>query len=105
MVVGGLTNNILAPHYVEKEHAEKVSQYTAKTRNISTLYVLRFCIFQFQVLHLTVAPPTLLRLTLEFISSNRYVTKDIILMAEFTRFFIRHLFPPAGQLELPSRYV
>ena len=26
MVVGGLTNNILAPHYVEKEHAEKVSQ-------------------------------------------------------------------------------
>jgi len=37
-----------------------------------------------QVLHLTVAPPTLLRLTLEFISSNR------------------HLFPPAGQLELPS---
>lgn len=59
MVVGGLTNNILAPQYVEKQHAEKV-------------------------LHLTVAPPTLLRLTLEFISSNR------------------HLFPPAGQLELPS---
>ena len=26
-------------------------------------------------------------------------------MAEFTWFFIRHLFPPAGQLELPSRYV
>ena len=78
MVVGGLTNNILAPHYVEKEHAEKVSQYIAQTRNISTLFVLRFCIFQFQVLHLTVAPPTLLRLTLEFISSNRCVTLDII---------------------------
>jgi hypothetical protein len=59
MVVGGLTNNILAPQYIEKQHAEKV-------------------------LHLTVAPPTLLRLTLEFISSNR------------------HLFPPNGQLELPS---
>ena len=24
MVVGGLTNNILAPQYVEKQHAEKV---------------------------------------------------------------------------------
>ena len=74
MVVGGLTNNILAPHYVEKEHAEKVSQYIAQTRNISTLFLFRFCIFHLQVLHLTVAPPTLLRLTLEFISSNRYVT-------------------------------
>jgi len=48
MVVGGLTNNILAPSYVLKEHAEKV-------------------------LLLTVAPPSLLRLTLEFISSNRHL--------------------------------
>ena len=27
MVVGGLTNNILAPQYVEKQHAEKVIHY------------------------------------------------------------------------------
>ena len=39
MVVGGLTNNILAPHYVEKEHAEKVSQFITHTRNISTPFV------------------------------------------------------------------
>ena len=45
MVVGGLTNNILAPHYVEKEHAEKVSQYTAKTRNISTFFCFTILYF------------------------------------------------------------
>ena len=27
MVVGGLTNNILAPQYVEKQHAEKVNWF------------------------------------------------------------------------------
>ena len=27
MVVGGLTNNILAPQYVEKQHAEKVNNF------------------------------------------------------------------------------
>merc|ERR1719186_161406 len=46
MIVGGLTNNILAPSYVAKHHAEKV-------------------------LFLRVAPPSLLKLCLEFITKHR----------------------------------
>lgn len=48
IIVGGLTNNILAPSYVEKKHAEKV-------------------------LSLTVGPPSLLRLALEYISKNNHL--------------------------------
>ena len=48
LIVGGLTNNILAPSYIEKKHAERV-------------------------LSLTVGPPSLLRLTLEYISKNRHL--------------------------------
>lgn len=46
MVVGGLTNNILAPSYISKNHAEKV-------------------------LFLKVAPSSLLKLCLEFITKNK----------------------------------
>jgi len=46
MVVGGLTNNILAPSFVAKHHAEKV-------------------------LFLRVAPPSLLKLCLEYITKHR----------------------------------
>lgn len=46
MVAGGLTNNILAPNYVSKHHAEKV-------------------------LFLKVAPSSLLKLCLEFITKNK----------------------------------
>ena len=73
MVVGGLTNNILAPQYVEKQHAEKVFlALLVSPIFLERLYSSHLCHpFPSQVLHLTVAPPTLLRLTLEFISSNR----------------------------------
>jgi len=46
MIIGGLTNNILAPNYVAKHHANKV-------------------------LFLRIAPPSLLKLSLEFITKNR----------------------------------
>jgi len=48
LVVGGLTNNILAPSHVEKQHADKV-------------------------LVLTVGPPSLVGLTLEYISNNQHL--------------------------------
>lgn len=46
MIIGGLTNNILAPNYVAKHHADKV-------------------------LYLRVAPPSLLKMCLEFITKHR----------------------------------
>ena len=36
MVVGGLTNNILAPQYVEKQHAEKVIHYFFLSANVDS---------------------------------------------------------------------
>ena len=43
MVVGGLTNNILAPQYVEKQHAEKVIHNTScQQMLIAALSVLVF---------------------------------------------------------------
>ena len=46
MIIGGLVNNILAPNYVLKHHADKV-------------------------LFLRVAPSSLLKLSLEFITKNK----------------------------------
>ncbi|XP_023346001.1 kelch domain-containing protein 2 [Eurytemora carolleeae] len=51
IIVGGLTNNIQAPEYVTKHHAEKV-------------------------LFLRVAPPSLLSLSLEFISNHQTLFKQ-----------------------------
>lgn len=53
LVVGGLTNNILAPSYVVKHHAEKA-------------------------LFLRVAPPSLLKICLEFISKHRALYKETV---------------------------
>ena len=123
MVVGGLTNNILAPHYVEKEHAEKVSQFISQTRNISTLFVFRFLIplpawkfaSYFGNFNSAFSISRFCTLLLPLprcwgsLSNSSPLTgmwlRILFLIAEFTRFSIRHLFPPAGQLELPSRYV
>lgn len=48
LIIGGLTNNILAPTHIEKEHAKKV-------------------------LTLTVGPPSLVILALEYISLNKHL--------------------------------
>jgi len=53
LVVGGLTNNILAPSYVVKHHAEKA-------------------------LFLGVAPPSLLKICLGLISKHRSLYKDTV---------------------------
>lgn len=53
MVVGGLTNNILAPSYVIKHHAEKT-------------------------LFLRVAPPSLLKICLEYIGKNPGLYRDTV---------------------------
>jgi len=46
LVIGGLTNNILAPSYILKHHAEKV-------------------------IHISTAPKSLLKISLEFVTKNR----------------------------------
>jgi len=48
LVVGGLTNNILAPSYILKHHAEKV-------------------------IHISTAPKSLLKITLDFVTKNRAI--------------------------------
>ena len=43
MVVGGLTNNILAPQYVEKQHAEKVIHYFFLSANVDSAISAGVC--------------------------------------------------------------
>ena len=43
MVVGGLTNNILAPQYVEKQHAEKVILYFFLSANVDSAISASVC--------------------------------------------------------------
>ena len=53
IIIGGLTNNILAPEHVSKHHADKV-------------------------LALRVAPPSLLKLCLEFITNNKELFNPLL---------------------------